>query len=302
MRRFVDLHTHSIASDGQLSPAEVIRLADRNNLAAVALTDHDTVDGLAEAAQAAASCPEMRFVPGIEVSAKYPVGCMHILGLGVDAAARELGAMCENLRASRRERNPKMIAKLQALGLAITLEEVEAAAARLAAEAAGRTASAPAAGGKQVLGRLHMADALRRKGFVSSTAEAFSRYLGAGRPAYVDKERLDAAYIIETIRQAGGVAILAHPPQLLYENRAQLERVLRDLIGHGLGGIEVYHTDNSVEQTRLYLDFARRYGLIVSGGSDYHGPAKVQSRIGNPRVPLAAIGEDVLDRLTRKPR
>lgn len=300
MRRFVDLHTHSVASDGQSTPAQVIRLADSCKLAAIALTDHDTVDGLREAAVAAADFPDMLFVPGIEVSAKFTGGCMHILGLGIDAASPELSAMCDTLRASRRERNPRMIARLQELGLDITLDDVETTAAAMTAPAASQPAADSPSAHKEVLGRLHMAETLRRKGNVSSIDEAFARYLGTGRPAYIDKERLEPREVIATIRQAGGVAILAHPPQLQYGNRAQFERILRDLIHHGLGGLEVYHTDNDVAQTRLYLDFARKFNLIASGGSDYHGQAKTRSRIGNPRVPVSSIGQDVLERLARK--
>jgi predicted metal-dependent phosphoesterase TrpH len=306
-RRFVDLHTHSLASDGQLPPAEIVRLAEAAQLAAVALTDHDTVDGLAAAEFVARQYSELKFVPGIETSARFQAGTMHILGLGIDAKSPALGRICEELRAARRERNPRMIARLQELGFDIDMEYVLATAGEMEqsavtsrdAQASGALSGVAKPADKQVLGRLHMAHAMRRKGYVSSTQEAFEKYLGDGKPAYVDKERLEPKALIAAILDAGGVAALAHPPQLHYENRAQFERILRDLIGQGLNGLEVYHADHSVDQTRLYLDFALRFGLAVTGGSDYHGPDKPQSRIGYPRVPLAGVGEETIVRLAR---
>ena len=307
-RRFVDLHTHSLASDGQLPPAEIVRLAEAAQLAAVALTDHDTVDGLAETASAARGFPELKFVPGIETSARFSGGTMHILGLGIDAQSPALGRICEELRAARRERNPQMIARLQELGFDIDMEYILATAGEMEqstvtsrdAQASGALARVGKPVDRQVLGRMHMAHAMRRKGYVSSVQEAFDKYLGEGRPAHVDKERLEPRALIAAILDSGGVAALAHPPQLRYQNRAQFERILRDLIHAGLNGLEVYHGDHSVAQTRLYLDFARRFGLVATGGSDYHGPDKPQSRLGYPRVPLAAVGEETIARLARQ--
>ncbi|MFB3890831.1 MAG: PHP domain-containing protein [Phycisphaerae bacterium] len=275
-RRFVDLHTHSTASDGQLRPAELIALAERKHLAMVALTDHDTMDGLAEARAAAAGFPGLRFVGGIEVSARFPTGTLHILGLGVDERSPAIASLCRQLVAARDSRNPRIIARLRELGIAIEMEDVRAVA-----------------GHGRIVGRLHIAEALRRKGHVKTTQEAFDTLIGNGRAAYVDKERLWPRQAIEAIRAGGGVAALAHPPQLRCANRAELERVLRSLIRDGLGGIEVYHSENTPEQTRLYLDLARRFRLAVTGGSDFHGPAKPEARLGIPRVPLAAIAERI---------
>jgi len=277
-RRFVDLHTHSNASDGALEPAEVIRLADQARLAAVALTDHDTIDGLAQARQAAAAYPDLRLVDGIEISANFPHATMHLLGLGIDLASPALADMLRTLQAARTERNPKIVARLAELGMKLEWEDVLAVAR-------------PGPDEGRIVGRLHIAEALRRRGYVSDTQQAFDRWIGVDRPAYVDKERLSPAEAIRGIRQAGGLAILAHPVHLQCANRLQLERVVRELMPHGLEGIEVYHSDHSDVQTRIYLDLARKLGLEVSGGSDFHGAAKPGVRLGNPRVPVAALGE-----------
>jgi hypothetical protein len=302
MRRFVDLHTHSTASDGAIAPRELVRLADAKRLAAVALTDHDTTAGLAEAAEEAKAHPDLRFVPGIEVSARYAPGTMHILGLGIDPAARSLRALIESLLAARDERNPRIVERLQALGYPIDMDDVLAAASgmgilpmrrggilppHMAHE--GRATQGQDALATRTIGRVHIAEALRRKGCVKSIREAFDRLLGNNGPAYVDKDRLLPADVVRAIADSGGAAVLAHPPQLLYENRAQLERVVKNLRSAGLAAIEAYHSDHMLDQTRQYIDLARRLGLAVTGGSDFHGAAKPDAKLGRPAVPLAAI-------------
>ncbi len=284
MRNLVDLHTHSSASDGELAPAELVRQAEGRRLAFMALTDHDTLAGLDGAAGAAAAL-ELRFIPGVEISAQFPGGAMHILGLGTDPHSAPLGRALRQLRALRGERNPKVIAKLQGLGVKITMNEV-------------REFASGADDPDAVVGRLHVARLLRAKGYVRSAKEAFERYLSPGRPAFVDKERLTQREAIEAIHAGGGVAVLAHPPQLNCQNAAQLERVVSSLIRDGLDGIEAYHCDHTAKQTRAYLDLAGRLSLLVSGGSDFHGAAKPEARLGRPRVPLAAV-EQLLARITR---
>ena len=278
MRRFVDLHTHSAASDGSLAPAELVKAAERAKLAAVALTDHDTTAGLTEAAQAAADLSELTFIPGIEISAKFPSGPLHILGLGVDADSPQLIETLVGLRTARQQRNPKMIARLQELGVDITMADAEAAADAMRGGQPG-----------EILGRLHIAEALRRIGAVSSIPQAFSRYIADDGPAFVDKERLTPRQAIEAITASGGLAVLAHPVHLGCDNSAQLERIVREFMEMGLACIECYHSDHSSEQTRLYLDLARKYALIPTGGSDFHGSPKPNVTLGKPRVPLAAI-------------
>lgn len=300
MRRFVDLHTHSIASDGRLSPAEVVRLANAKRLAAVALTDHDTMEGLAAGRRAAEPFGDLRFIGGVEMSASYAGGTMHILALGVHERSAGLAELCRHLKAARDDRNPKMIARLQALGLKIDMQDVM----DVAGQQRIRTAPAKNAGSqpsfpKQILGRVHMAEALRQKGYVADTAEAFARYIGTGCPAFVDKERLAASEVLAAIRQAGGLAVLAHPVQLRCGNSAQLVRVVRELIRGGLQGIEVYHSDHDVRLTRSLLELAAKLKLAVTGGSDFHCAAKSDVLLGRPRVPISVVGEELIEQLSR---
>ena len=286
MRSFVDLHTHSNASDGQNTPAEVIALADRIELAAVAITDHDTTAGLVEARGAAESLPDLHFVPGIELSAKFSSGTLHILGLGIDEEAPELSALTRNLIEARNQRNPKIIARLGELGVDVDFSDVLAV-----------MSGSPTSTDDRVVGRMHIAEALCRKGYVHSTAEAFNRYLGDTGSAFVDKERLTSREVIEPIHQAGGIAILAHPVHLAYENSAQLAMMVRRLVDAGIDGLEVVHPDHSPFQGRACLQLARRLGLVVTGGSDYHGQAKPHVRLGHPRVPLNLLGDKLKQRL-----
>jgi len=287
MRRFVDLHTHSNASDGQVTPAQLVRMAESRRLAAVALTDHDTIEGLPAARRAARGCPSLRFVPGIEVSANLAGGTLHILGLGIDETAQSIQDLAGLLRRARTDRNPQIVARLQALGLDVTMDDVFAAAG-------GSTEA-------HVVSRVHIAQALLRKRCVRSVSEAFDRYIAKGKPAYVERRRLDPPETMEAIHGAGGLAVAAHPVQWNCRNRAQTERILRSLIRSGLDGIEVYHSDHSPQQTRAYLDLARRFDLGVTGGSDFHGPAKPHVKLGRPRVPLAAIDPDFARRLFGQP-
>ena len=286
MRSFVDLHTHSNASDGRSTPTEVIALADRIGLAAVALTDHDTTAGLAEARTAAESFGDLNFVPGIELSAMFSSGSLHILGLGIDEKAPELSALTRNLIEARNQRNPKIIARLRELGMDVEFSDVLAV-----------MSDSPTSTGDRVVGRMHIAEALRRKGYVHSTAEAFKRYLGDTGSAFVDKERLAPREVIEPIHRAGGLAILAHPVHLDYGNSAQLTLMIRRLVDAGIDGLEVVHPDHSPLQSRTCLQLARRLGLVATGGSDYHGQAKPHVRLGRPRLPLNLLGDKLKQRL-----
>ncbi len=286
MRRFVDLHTHSTASDGCLAPAEVIALAEAKKLAAVALTDHDTTAGLPEAQAAARQFPQLHFIAGIEVSAEFPAGTLHILGLGIDENSVALARLAAELRAARDQRNPKIIAKLQALGLKIDMDDV-------AAQAEGTTGG----GGEKVLGRLHIAQAMVARRCVRNLDESFAKYIGRRAPAYVEKDKLPPAAVIQAIRAASGLAALAHPPQLRYANLAHLERIVRELLSCGLDAIEVYHSDHTARQTREYLELARRLKLGIVGGSDFHGPIKPTVHLGRPKVSTTMLAGLVADRL-----
>ncbi len=284
MRRFVDLHTHSTASDGGLAPADLVAAADRLGLAALALTDHDTLSGLSDACVAAERAADMRFVPGIEVSVRYRGGAMHVLGLGIDPADAGLGELAARLQHARDERNPKIVARLRGLDIEITDDDVAAVAHEMHA---GQDCA--------VTSRVHIAETLRRMGRAKSVPDAFDRYIGRGAPAHVDKDRPTAREAIEAIGAAGGIAVLAHPSQLNCANRAQLERIVRDLMHHGLAGIEAYHSDHTPVLTRQVIDLARRLGLGISGGSDFHGPARAEVSLGRPRVPVSALTGPVAD-------
>ena len=278
MRRFLDLHTHSLFSDGTLKPAQIIELAESKRLAGIALTDHDTTEGLSAARTAARKFPSLKFVPGVEISARFPGRMLHIIGLGIDEKAPVLQASLQRLREARNERNPKIIDRLQSFDLDITMAEVLATARKMRG---GRT--------EQIVGRMHIAETLRQKGFVKTTREAFDKYIGEDAPGYVDKECMSPREAVAAIRSAGGVAILAHPVHLNYRNTAQLEQIIREMVAIGLEGIEAYHGDHSPEQVRLYLQIAMKHKLLVTGGSDFHGSAKPAATLGRPRVPLSVV-------------
>jgi 3',5'-nucleoside bisphosphate phosphatase len=273
---YVDLHCHSTASDGTLSPTDVVRLAKENNLSALSLTDHDTIGGLAEAADEAQRLG-IDFLPGIEISCEYPhPGTMHLLGYGVDTNSPALQNLTRQLLEGRDNRNPKIIAKLQELGVSITMDEVENEA------------------GGTVIGRPHIATILHRKGYVSSIKEAFNKYLAPGGLAYFDKERLSAKTAIQMILESGGLPVLAHPIQLRYENDAQLMRVVKDLIDLGLLGIEVIHSDHDEKLVSQYTQIADQYNLVKTGGSDFHGTNKKDIPLGSAKgrqVPRAFFDE-----------
>ena len=268
MRRLVDLHTHSTASDGTASPEVVVALADKRRLAAVALTDHDTTDGLPAAAAAAARFDELTFIPGVELSAVSQGTSYHILGLHINADAPALGAIIRRLRDARRRRNDETIAVLRTLGIDLAPDDL------------------PSDG--RAVGRPHLARALVRRGVARDEADAFDRYLLPG-PAYVKRDRPQPGETIDAIHAAGGVAVLAHPIHLGYANAAQCERIVRSLIGRGLDGLEAYHSDQTPAQTRLLIDLARRLKLVVTGGSDFHGPAYGGLTLGRPRVPKTVL-------------
>ena len=262
---FVDLHCHSTASDGTLPPREVVRLAKQSNLSALALIDHDTVAGCVDAADEARKVG-VDFLCGIEISAEYPhPGTMHILGYGVDPQSPHLKNLTETLIAGRDNRNPRIVAKLNEMGVAVTMKEWED-------EAKGA-----------VVGRPHLAAILARKGYVSSIKQAFDKYIGQGAPAYFDKERLIPKQAIERISAASGLAVLAHPIQLRTTNDAQLERVVKDLVDLGMIGLEVIHSDHDAALVEKYTQLADRFGLLKTGGSDFHGTNKKDIELGNAR-------------------
>lgn len=276
---FVDLHCHSTASDGTLTPAQLLRLAADSKLSALALTDHDTVAGVEEAAREAARLG-IDFLAGIEISAEYPhPGTMHILGYGVDPANPSLKNLTETLIAGRDNRNPRIVEKLNEMNVAVTMAEWED-------EAKGA-----------VLGRPQLAAILVRKGYVNSIKEAFNKYIGQGAPAYFDKERLTPQQAIDRIRAAGGLPVLAHPTQLRKENHAQIENEIKNLLDLGLAGVEVIHSDFDQPIVDFLTGLASRLGLLKTGGSDFHGSSKpdIQLGVANKRRVPRVFFDELLD-------
>lgn len=260
--QLIDLHVHSTASDGSYPPAEVVRLAKAGGLTAMALTDHDTVEGLPEAVSAGAEMG-VEIVPGVEISAQYPGGTMHILGLCIDFTNGHLDERLAVLKKARAERNPKIVAKLNALGLPITMAQVERVS-----------------GGGQV-GRPHIARALMEAGLVKTIQEAFDIYLRFGGKAYVSKFRFPREEAIAMIRDVQGIPVLAHPFTLGLGSEMALRTLLQELAALGLAGLEVYYSEHTPEQEARYLKLARELGLLVTGGSDYHGLNKPEIALGS---------------------
>jgi 3',5'-nucleoside bisphosphate phosphatase len=269
---FVDLHCHSTASDGTLPPRDVVRLAKNSGLSALALTDHDTVAGLRDAAAEAADLG-LDFITGIEISCEFPrPGTMHMLGYGIDPDSPTLRDLTSALLNARGDRNPQIVAKLNEIGIDVTMDEWRD----------------EAKGG--VLGRPHLAAILLRKGVVKSRQEAFDKYIGEGGVAYFDKERLTSRRAIAMIKDAGGVAVLAHPTQLRRENFAQIELAVKNLVDEGLAGVEVIHSDHDDLTIRELERIAERYKLLKTGGSDFHGSNKPDIELGSAcgrRIPRA---------------
>ena len=261
---FVDLHAHSTASDGSRAPADVIREAKRIGLAAIALTDHDTVAGIPEAIAAAEELG-VRVVPGVELSAVEGDVETHILGLHL-SDTRELEAKLIALREMRRTRAERMVQRLNDLGVRIDFASV----------------LEQAAGG--AIGRPHVARAMIAEGWAVDFRDAFDRYLGNGRPAHVTKERLAVSEATSLIHRAGGLAVLAHPA-----HSGTRERIAT-FVEQGMDGIEVRHPSHSAEDTARLAALVEHFALVPSGGSDWHGSADGPRTLGMMRVPAEWLG------------
>ena len=259
-----DLHTHTIYSDGTNTPEELIAMAKQAGLAALAITDHDNLDGLAEGA-AAAQAAGLELIPGLEMSAAVKSVDVHLLGFFVDVRCAPFQQLLAEQRARRVKRIEEMVTRVQRLGMAITQEEVREIA------------------GKGAMGRPHVAMALVRRGYVAKFEEAFDRYLSDGKPAYVEGSSLTPKTVIDAIRQANGVPVLAHPIYL--RNDALIDAMCAD----GLAGLEVYHSSHKVQEVKRYERIAKRLGLLKSGGTDYHGSAKEGAPIGAVTVPYELV-------------
>lgn len=260
----VDLHIHSTASDGRLSPEQVVRKAIENGVAVIALCDHDTLDGISPALETAASFPSFTLIPGVEINTDVGEGEAHVLGYFIDCNHPDLLANLAYLRDSRVGRAQRMIAKLNNLGFNISWERVKEIA------------------GDGSIGRPHIAQALLEKGYIKSFPEAFNKYIGFGCPAYAERDKIAPAEAVRLILRAGGLPVLAHPFTL-----KNPEVMISELQSNGLVGIEAHYNGYTPGETARLLDWADKYGLIATGGTDYHGlNTSNEVDIGGVDVPM----------------
>jgi predicted metal-dependent phosphoesterase TrpH/phosphoglycolate phosphatase-like HAD superfamily hydrolase len=251
--RAVDFHTHSTFSDGTFTPTELINHAVKVGLSAIALTDHDTVNGIEEAIEASKN-KAIEFIPGIEFSVADGTE-IHIIGLFIDHKNKTLLDIIQKTRSQREVRMKGVIEKLQNLGFKITYEEAQKLA------------------GGDFVGRAHIAHILMDKGYVSTVKEAFDKYIGLNKPCYVEKKEITPKDAITAIRSAGGLAFLAHLHQTKFDFQ-KLDKLLEELKGYGLNGIEGYYTEYTNEHIKDFRTLAQKHGLFYSGGSDFHGSMK----------------------------
>jgi predicted metal-dependent phosphoesterase TrpH len=262
----VDLHLHSTVSDGRLSPEEVIKKSGEYGLAVISLTDHDAIEGIAPALEAARAFPDLKVIPGVELSTDVPLGEVHVLGYFIDYTSEELVARLERMRNSRKERAQGMIAKLEDMGVHIEWPRVQEIA------------------GSGSVGRPHLAQAMLEKGYITSFKEAFTDYIGRGGPAYVERKKMTPRAAVELILRANGLAVLAHP---LTTN--DLGAMAVELKSAGLVGMEAYYNGYTDDEVSRLVGLADKYNLIATGGSDYHGiDIGTETAIGGVEVPMEA--------------
>lgn len=266
----IDLHAHTTASDGRLTPFELVDLALEKGLTLLAVTDHDSTDGVAPALTRAAGT-SLEVWPGVELSTDIERGEVHMLGYFVDPTEREFQEMLFRLRDSRIGRAQRMVEKLNAQGMAISFTRVQEIA------------------GDGAIGRPHVAQALVEAGYVADSKEAFDRFLGRTGPAYAERFKLKPTDAIKLIAQAGGMAVLAHPMYISREPGFNLRPFVQELSGAGLVGIECYYADAAPEVVRDLEKVAQEYNLIATGGTDFHGPGVYASELGDRDIPAATI-------------
>jgi len=261
-----DLHIHSTASDGRLTPAEVVQEAARRGLKFMSLTDHDTVDGIALALAAVQSFPGLKLIPGVEISTDLPEGEAHVLGYFIDYNSRQLLEKLDRFRNSRLNRARGMVAKLDKLGVHLDWQRIEQIA------------------GSSVMGRPHIAQAMLEKGYIGSFKQAFTDYISRDGPAYVEREKITPAEAVALIIKARGVAVLAHPFTI-----NEPEAMITELKAAGLAGIETYYDNYTAEDISRLVAIAQKHNLIATGGSDYHGIDSSETAIGDIDLPLASV-------------
>lgn len=271
----IDLHSHTSESDGTYTPKQLVDTAANLKLDALAITDHDTLAGYCIAKPLAEEAG-LRLVCGIELSTKIHVPVrktVHLLGYFFSGSPRvEFLDWIGSMQAARRDRNRRLAAKLQSMGVDIRIEEVEAL-------------------GRSMAGRPHFARLMVRKGYVPNTTEAFDRYLDESAPGYVDREEPTLAEGIQRIQQAGGIASLAHPIRLGKHDPADEEALVASIVELKLDAIEAYHSDHGPDDVARYLGYSQKYGLKVTGGSDFHGDNKPAVKLGQANVPSSLLAE-----------
>ncbi|WP_313128412.1 PHP domain-containing protein [Anaerocolumna sp.] len=286
--KYIDLHVHSTASDGSLTPEEVVQLAVESQLSAFALTDHDTLAGIKAAQEAASQAAEegkpIEIIPGTEISAAYDKKDIHILGLFVDPDNQILNEELNNARLERDRRNEKMASNLQRAGIDITVDKMRETE------------------GDAVLTRAHFAKYMVAQGYVKTNQDAFTKYLNSDSPYYVPREYLKPEEAIKLIHKAGGLAILAHP--LLYKYSLEgVEKLVAYLVDFDLDGLEVIYSANMGFDEGRLRHIANKYNLAITGGSDFHGAAKPNIKLGvgrgNIRIPYSIL-ENLKEKLHKK--
>ncbi|MGD0153432.1 MAG: PHP domain-containing protein [Thermacetogeniaceae bacterium] len=261
-----DLHIHSTASDGRWTPGEIVQQAQAIGLGAISLTDHDTVDGIEPARQAAGS-GGLEVIPGIELNTDLAGREIHILGYYIDLSSKRLADTLATLRSARENRALMIIDRLARLGIRIDYGHLQRVA------------------GRATIGRPHIAQVMCEEGYVSSVAEAFERYLGNGKSAYIGHHKLDPFMAIEEILNAGGVPVMAHP------GLARKDDLIPEFVSHGLQGIEVFYPFHTPEDTARYQQICQADHLIMTGGTDYHGPGYRYPALGTVAVPDQVVEE-----------
>jgi len=264
MTKYADLHLHTVYSDGTYTPEELVAKSVKAKLAAIAITDHDTVGAIGPAMKLAKEV-DLEILPGIELSAEYEGQEIHILGYLIDYKSKALKEKLAKLREIRVERIHKIVAKLKEMDVILPPEAVFALS------------------GNGTVGRLHVARAMVKEGLIGCTYEAFQKYIGDKCPAYVLGFKLSPKEAVKVIKDAGGVPVLAHPYIIKDDN------LLIELINSGIMGLEVYYPEHSQSMVNFYLELAKKYNLVLTGGSDCHGAAKSEVRIGSMKVPYELV-------------
>ena len=272
----IDLHTHSTASDGSLTPFSLITEASKRGISTIALTDHDTIEGNAEAAKAALE-HGMNFIPGIELEIVWNHGGeFHLLGLGIKKPSPGFLASVKELGRRRQERNMEIIEKMNKAGIAVSYDDVVSLAH-------GSAASESQAGGSTIrvhsIGRPHFAALLTKLKIVKNREQAFLRYLAKGKPFFIPKEGLEFERAVEIIRESGGLAVLAHPMSL-YVSWGHLPDLVKDLKNKGLDGLEAWHPNAKVSVCKRLETLGKNLDLRITAGSDFHGEARPERKLG----------------------